>query len=185
VIAGEARGFPLRCPSGAAIRPTPDRVREALFSILGERVAGAEFLDLYAGCGAVGIEALSRGATRAVFVEAARPALEAIRANLERCRFTDRARIVASAALAALQGGRVGEGYAVAYLDPPYDSGEDLTALEWLGEDPAGRLVAPDLVIVEHRRRRALPGRVGNLAARRTALYGDTALTFYGRQPAG
>ena len=180
VIAGEARGFPLKCPADAGIRPTPDRVREALFSIIGPHVPRATLLDLYAGCGAIAIEALSRGAVAAVLVERSREALAAIRVNLDRCRLAERARIVAAPVLAALRDGRAGAGHTIVYVDPPYDSGEDRRVLEWLGT-AEGEAVAPGLVIVEHRRKNRLPDSAGSLASTRTAVYGDTALTFYER----
>src|SRR5215213_6124095 len=119
VIAGRWGGRRLQAPPGEATRPTSDRVREALFSVLGERVTGARVLDLFAGSGALGIEALSRGAAEATFVDAAPAALKALRANLEalgadaEIRRQDALRFLAGASAAARQ-------YDLVLLDPPY-----------------------------------------------------------------
>lgn len=121
VIAGTHRGRRLEAPAGRATRPTSDRVREAVFSILGERVRGARVLDLFAGSGALGIEALSRGAARATFVDHAAPAIAAIRANLRRLGLCDRATVLQRDVLRAL--GRASEctdQYDLVFIDPPY-----------------------------------------------------------------
>ena len=120
VIAGSAKGMRLaQVPAG--IRPLSDRAREGLFSSLGDAVSGALTLDLYAGSGAIGIEALSRGAARAIFVDASRSAIRAIRANLERTRFGDRAAVVARDVLAYLRGSAPDPVH-MCFLDPPYAS---------------------------------------------------------------
>src|ERR671914_2355707 len=119
VIAGRFGGRRLAAPPGAATRPTSDRVREALFSILGERVAGARVLDLFAGSGALGIEALSRGAAEATFVDTAAPAIRTVRANLDalgaaaEVRRADARRFLGAASADARQ-------YDLVFLDPPY-----------------------------------------------------------------
>jgi 16S rRNA (guanine966-N2)-methyltransferase len=172
VIAGTARGVPLRAPRDRATRPVTDRVKETLFGILGERVPGARVLDLYAGSGALGIEALSRGAVRATFVERGREALAAIRHNLERTRL---------AAAASVHGRDVdqflardpGGPYDLAFLDPPYEERAILAPLERLVP-----LLAPHAsVVVKHFWRTEVPTPSG-LARWRDRRFGETALTF-------
>src|SRR2546422_11188246 len=126
VIAGEFRSRRLKTLPGLALRPTPDRLREALFNVLAPRIEGAAFLDAYAGSGAVGIEALSRGAAHAIFVEKHFAAVRMIRENLAALRIEDRATIVQRASVAAL-----GELDAdIYFLDPPYvETGEYRGAL--------------------------------------------------------
>ncbi|HET9730414.1 MAG TPA: 16S rRNA (guanine(966)-N(2))-methyltransferase RsmD [Acidimicrobiia bacterium] len=146
VIAGSARGRRLTVPPGSHTRPTKDIVREALFSALDARDAldDATVVDLYAGSGALGIEALSRGAARAVFVESDPKALTAIRANIEALGWQDRSRVVAGAAERFLQAGPPAEApFDLALCDPPYDTADDaVTALlgwifqpGWLADD--------------------------------------------------
>src|SRR5580658_9810845 len=128
VIGGEFRSRRLKSIPGLATRPTPDRLRETLFDILAPRIAGTVFVDAYAGTGAVGIEALSRGAARCVFIENGRRAVEAIRENLRALRIEERASVVVGKAAAAL--GRVGAADIV-FLDPPYEmEAEYAAALE-------------------------------------------------------
>src|SRR5512136_2612918 len=117
VIAGTARGRKLLCPPGRAVRPTPDRVREALFSILGEAVPGARVADLFAGTGALGLEALSRGAASALFVEKDRRTAELLRRNLQECGFSGRAEVVAGDSVTLLARGLPG-GADLLFLDP-------------------------------------------------------------------
>jgi 16S rRNA (guanine(966)-N(2))-methyltransferase RsmD len=123
IVAGQHRGRRLKTPAGLDTRPTSDRVREALFSILGDRVEGARVLDLFAGSGALAIEALSRGADRAVLVESDRRAVAAIRANLDAIGEAG-ARVEPVDALAWL--GRARGEYDLVFLDPPYSSARDL-----------------------------------------------------------
>ncbi len=134
VIAGEFRSRRLKSIPGASTRPTPDRLRETLFDILGPRVEGAIFVDAYAGTGAVGIEALSRGAAHAYFLERSRPALDAIRQNLAALKVEPRATVVPGVALAKLTQYAAG----IVFLDPPYDlEREYVAALDALGEGAA------------------------------------------------
>jgi 16S rRNA (guanine966-N2)-methyltransferase len=175
VIAGRLGGRTLVAPRGLATRPTTDRVREALFSSLAS-VDGARVLDLYAGTGALGIEALSRGAASAVFVEDARPALAALRKNLVALALESAARVVAepvARAVTRLASG--GAPFDLVLADPPYDDADDaLSALETLA--PA---FAPGArIVLEHASRRPLrPTPV--LDHIRTRTYGDTAVAFF------
>jgi 16S rRNA (guanine966-N2)-methyltransferase len=175
VVAGEAGGRRLVAPRSGA-RPTSDRVKEALFAALGaEHIVGAVVLDLYAGSGALGIEALSRGADRAVFVDIDRRSEDAIRANLATTGFTDRARVARAPAAAFLRRGRHGP-FDLVFLDPPYDAGADAVGevLECLTEP--GVLARGATVVVETRRQ-APPDLPSGWSVGWERAYGDTLLT--------
>src|SRR5579864_5440721 len=179
VIAGKYRSRPLRSLKGMMLRPTSDRLRETLFNILAPAIQGATFLDLYAGTGAVGIEALSRGARHAAFVEQHAPAVALIRRNLESLGIGAGAEILSlsvARAIERLEARRVHAQFV--FLDPPYAADiEYESSLEALGESP---LVAPEgRVIVEHLRKRELPERSGDLELTRVVEQGDAALSFY------
>jgi 16S rRNA (guanine966-N2)-methyltransferase len=171
VIAGEFRSRKLKSIPGAATRPTPDRLRETLFDILQTRMEGALFVDAYAGTGAVGIEALSRGARHAFFLERNRAALEAIRQNLAALQVEPRATVLAGPVLLTLprcQG-------TIVFLDPPYEQEREYgAALELLSQDP------PPLTVVQHSIRLALQDEYGGLRRTRTVKQGDNMLSFYG-----
>jgi 16S rRNA (guanine966-N2)-methyltransferase len=180
VIAGSARGIRLSAP-GDATRPLGDRVKEALFAILEPELRGARVLDLFAGSGAGGIEALSRGAAEAVFVDRDAGAVAVIKANLERTHLEGPAVAVVRAdavSWLARAAGPVAGPYDLVFLDPPYDRPELLhAALDGLG---TGRLLAGNAnVVAKHFWRDGLPERVGLLASARERRFGETALTFY------
>jgi 16S rRNA (guanine966-N2)-methyltransferase len=175
VIAGRYRGRRLSAPHGRATRPTSDRVREALFSMLGE-LDGASVLDLFAGTGALGIEALSRGAARAVFVERNRSALQALRSNLAALEVPgEQAQVRAGDALEGLRTARArGETYDLVFVDPPYGRARELG--EALSGILPSLLAAGGRVVVEADRR--TPAELGlPVAARRR--YGDTTITIH------
>ena len=179
VIAGSARSIRLDAP-GPGTRPLADRVKQTLFAILEPDLPGARFLDLFAGSGAAGIEALSRGAAHATFVERDQRAIGTIRTNLARTGLdgADRATLVRADALAWLRDpDRVaGTPYDVVLIDPPYDEVETMmTALE--GVSAVVTLHAR--VVAKHFWRTAPPPTVGLLASERERRFGDTALTFY------
>ncbi len=132
VISGSARGLNLISPEGQSTRPTLDRVKEALFSMLQPYVIDAAVLDLFAGSGALGIEALSRGAEKAVFVDSSREASEAVRRNLEKSRLSDRAELVTGDYTSYLN--RCKESFSLILLDPPYGGGYYETALGLIAE---------------------------------------------------
>jgi 16S rRNA (guanine966-N2)-methyltransferase len=175
VIAGELGGRRLQAPRGTATRPTADRVREALFSMLGP-LAQAKALDLFAGSGALGIEALSRGAERVVFVERDAAALRALQANLDALGLAPpRAQALRSEALAALRSARERkETYDLVFIDPPYsqarDWGPELSALLPALLGPGAR------VVVESDRREPMQMALGLERERR---YGDTSIRIY------
>ena len=171
VIAGSARGVPLAAPRGAATRPITDRVKETLFAILGERVPDAHVLDLYAGSGAIGIEALSRGAERCDFVERDRAALNVLRANLERTRLAEEAD-VHDADVERFLSASTGE-WSVVVLDPPYEVRAIVAPLRALQP----HLAPGASVVVKHFWRTEVPEPDG-LSAVRTRRFGETMLTF-------
>jgi 16S rRNA (guanine966-N2)-methyltransferase len=172
VIAGEAGGIRLSAPRDRAVRPITDRVKETLFGILGARVVDAVVLDLYAGSGAIGIEALSRGAQHAVFVERGREALATLRDNLARTRLADRAEVRGGDVLRFLDA-PARHRFDLVVLDPPYDERAILAPLERL---PA-HLAAPASVVVKHFWRTEIEG-TAQLTPQRTRRFGETALTF-------
>jgi 16S rRNA (guanine966-N2)-methyltransferase len=165
VIAGEFKGRALEEPKDARVRPTTEKVREAWFSILGERVPGATVLDLFAGSGALGLEALSRGAKRVEFVELLPGSLAALKANVAALGVADRVRIRRGDALRMAQ--RLPEGaYDVALADPPYTTDHAQRLVDVFRECRFAAVLG-----VEHRATLALPGDD-------TRRYGDVALTF-------
>jgi 16S rRNA (guanine(966)-N(2))-methyltransferase RsmD len=170
VIAGEFRSRRLKSIPGNATRPTPDRLRETLFDILATRIDGKIFLDAYAGTGAVGIEALSRGARHAIFLEKDRFAVEAIRENLASLQLERRATVIKGPVLLAL--GRSPAD--LVFLDPPYSQEREyLAALELLSQAP------PALTVVQHSIRMRLADTFGSLARSRIVKQGENALSFF------
>jgi 16S rRNA (guanine966-N2)-methyltransferase len=183
ITAGEFRGRSIRTVPGLAVRPSPSMLREALFNMIGPGIAGGRFLDLCAGSGAVGIEALSRGAAHAVFVDAHPASLAVARRNLETLGLLERATLLRrDAALAADELARRGERFAVAFLDPPYDTGTAAACVR----APGLRAIigARARLYVQHRRGAALPAAPGwRLADERR--FGDTVLTTFEREEDG
>ncbi|HUK33543.1 MAG TPA: 16S rRNA (guanine(966)-N(2))-methyltransferase RsmD [Vicinamibacterales bacterium] len=174
MIAGVFKGRRLESPTWDGLRPTSDKLRETLFNVLGPRVAGARVLDGYAGTGAVGIEALSRGAAHVTFVDKDRRACLLIRQNLERCGIVDGYAIMQTNALQAIERLRGEPAFDVILFDPPYAT-DYQDALQHVGE-----IVKPDgLVVLEHARRSEPPPAPGRLVRTRELRAGDSALTFY------
>lgn len=170
VIAGEFRSRRLKSIPGLATRPTPDRLRETLFNILAPRIEGATFLDGYAGTGAVGIEALSRGARHVFFLERSRGAIEVIRENLESLGLEPRATVVTGPVLLTLPRYLAD----IVFLDPPYGLEREYTALlDALGD------IRPPLAVVQHSTHHALPDSHANMRRNRIVKQGDNALSFY------
>ena len=181
IIAGEFRSRTLQAPMGLATRPSSDRLRETLFNVLTPRIAGAAFLDLYAGSGAVGIEALSRGAARVAFAERAPAALKALRGNLANLGITGGFSIDSSSVAAALKHlSKENQRFDLVFLDPPWDAAAEYAAtLGFLGGSASGLLADGALVIAEHRRKEHLEERYGALERTRLLEQGDAALSFY------
>lgn len=174
VVGGELRSRRLKSLPGLRLRPTPDRLRETLFDVLGARIPGAVFLDAYAGSGAVGIEALSRGAARAIFLEKHRGAAELIRQNLVALDMEGRAEVVHGEALKRLPLHCAD----IVFLDPPYEAEREChAALRLLGSSP------PALVVVQHSVRAPLEDRYGALERVRLLRQGDNALSFFEPAP--
>ncbi len=181
VIAGTYRSRLLTAPPGTATRPTSDRLRETLFNILGSRVAGSAFADLYAGTGAVGIEALSRGARFVWFAENASSALKALHANLASLGIPPGYTIEARGTMPLLQ--KLTQTLDLVFLDPPYDDENAYTQSLGLlgGIAGAKRLTSQSLVTAEHATRGAfsLADRYGRLTRYRQVRQGEASLSFY------
>lgn len=175
IVGGSLGGRVLRAPAGAATRPTSEKVRQAIFNIL-PPCDGAEVLDVFAGSGALGIEALSRGAAHATFFETAKPALAAVRANLAELALEDRATVLAGDAVGLAARHQSAAPWRLVFVDPPYRS--DLAVRAVLALPPAN--LAPQAVIViEHDRRNAPPDELGSLLRTDERRYGDTLVSFY------
>lgn len=177
IIAGEFRGRRLAAVKGR-IRPTSDRVREAIFNVLGPDVVEAKVLDLFAGTGALSLEALSRGARDAVVVEDQGAALEILRRNLATLGLENKVRVMPIPVQGALKklAGR-GEQFTLVFLDPPYERGlalKTLTALQG-----SGLLLPEARIIAEHSQRETLPEQLGKLTLSQCRRYGDTQVAFY------
>ena len=184
VIAGSQKGRRLMASRGDGLRPTSDRVKEALFSILGSRTDGARVLDLYAGTGAIGIEALSRGAQVATFVEPDAASLKALRANLDRCNLAPQALVHACTVESFLRRQQSSEStYDIIFADPPYHDGSAPALLPSL--DQAGIMTTDSIVILEHFSKVTVPSEVGRLVRLRQYRYGDTTLSVFGVRPQG
>jgi len=175
IIAGIARGRRLTVPKGDRVRPTLDRVREALFSILAPRIAGANFLDLFAGSGANGIEALSRGAASALFVDNHPDSLACIKKNLELTGFANRGRCQRSALPQDLA--RVSGDFDVIFADPPYGFTGYTELLEAIAQ--TGKLATDGEIVIEHPRKLDLPAEIATLRQTQQRHYGTTTLSFY------
>ena len=190
IVAGTARGIRLR-PAGPATRPMSDRVKQTCFGILEAATLGpwpTPFLDVFAGSGAGGLEALSRGAPRAVFLERDRRALEAIRANVEACGFGLRALILPGDAQAWLRdqppSDAVADGrFGAALLDPPYGDATLSVALDRLAEPSSGWLAEEAVVVAKHFWRDVPASRFGRLVRVRERRFGETTLSFYVAEP--
>ncbi|MGQ9484230.1 MAG: 16S rRNA (guanine(966)-N(2))-methyltransferase RsmD [Desulfosoma sp.] len=180
IIAGRFRGRSLSCPKSLWVRPTADRVREALFSILGPRVLESRVLDLFAGTGALGLEALSRGAACAVFVDQDRKALAALKSNLEHCAvsFPETEVLSVSVAAAISRLAAQERRFDLIFMDPPYGKGwisKTLTLLDSVAAPGA-------LVIAEHHEKDHVPESVPPWQVVDRRRYGTVCLTFFGRK---
>ena len=182
IIAGKYRGRNLKSPPSLEVRPTSDRLRETLFNVIAPRIEGARFLDLCAGSGAVGIEALSRDAAHVTFVDRSRKMCGLVEANLDLCRVPeDETEVVQSEAVEFLRRRhprKKNEPWDIVFFDPPYAT-DYLPVLESFGKQAYGLLSEHGLLIVEHHHKNQLKDEVGRLTRTRTIKQGDSALSFY------
>jgi 16S rRNA (guanine(966)-N(2))-methyltransferase RsmD len=177
IISGSAKGTRLASPPDRRIRPTLDRVREACFSIIGPQIPGSRFLDLFAGTGANGLEALSRGAAWADFVESDPRARTIIEDNVSRTRFNDRAEVLGLSLPSEIDRLAGRPPYDFVYADPPHAFRDYASLLEAVG--CAGLLTETGVLILEHATRTTVPDVIGPYQRVRDAVYGETTLTFF------
>lgn len=170
IIAGRWKGRRLEGPYAVGVRPTSDGLRETLFNVLGDRVDGVRMLDAFAGTGAVGLEALSRGAAHVTFVESNQRAATVLAANISRCGADDACMIVRDE-FARAKLGR----FRLLWLDPPYE----LPDLDGVVTRAAELVEAAGLVVLEHSRRRTVPAATATLARTRQLVAGDSVLSFF------
>lgn len=178
IITGSARGCRLKAPKGMITRPTADRVKESLFNILGAKVWQAEVLDLFAGTGNLGLEALSRGAAHAVFVDQNAESVSLIRENALHTKLADSAEIVRSEVLSALERfARMGRRFELVFCDPPYEKG--LAQKVVLALDTLDVLAEEALVVVEHGRKEMFDLPLSRLCHTQSRQYGATEISFF------
>lgn len=180
IIAGKYRGRKLRSPPSLATRPTSDRLRETLFDILAPQIDGARFLDLCAGTGAVGIEALSRGASHVTFVDQSRKMCGLIASNLGDLNIEGDFEVVIAEALRFLrmQAKKARQPFNIAFFDPPYVADYE-AVMDWFGANTAKLLFDDACLIVEHYRKKELKKEYGTLRRYRALNQGDSCLSFY------
>ena len=171
VIAGAYKGRHLKSPPSLAVRPTSDRLRETLFNIIAPRIEDVRFLDLCAGSGAVGIEALSRGARHATFVDRSRRSCQLIESNVQLCRIPEEQFEIYQMTAEDFLRQSKEYPWEIVFFDPPYQE-DYLRTLNLLGEYEG-------LVIVEHHHKNQLPVTIGNLVRTRILKQGDSSLSFY------
>jgi len=180
VASGSEKGRKLK--SLRSLRPTEEQVRSALFNSLGGKIKNKRFLDLFAGTGVVGIEALSRGASQAWFVDRKRDCLELIKENLQECHFEEKGRVfLTDARRAVTLFDRKGERFDFIFLDPPYQRSDVLIqTLQVVGEGSI--LTDEGICIVQHSSGLVLPQEIGELSKENVKKFGTTALSFYRRK---
>lgn len=179
VIAGIAKGKRLQAPTGMDTRPITDRIKESLFNILAEKIEGAYFLDLFAGSGSVGIEALSRGAEHVVFVDKGRKAAQVIQANLINCGFSNNHELFVMDAIKILQIlEREGRQFDIIYVDPPFTNAA-IFPLVMESLDAVGLLAPQGMMIIRSQRKMDMPERLQHLERYRMKEYGESTLHFY------
>lgn len=173
VITGSARGRRLETPSGDDVRPTTDSVKESVFSIIQFYIEGGVFLDAFAGTGQMGIEALSRGASKAYFLDSSKSSMRVIKKNIELCGFEKNAVTRITDSVSFMQ--RTGERFDMVFLDPPYGTGLLMKALE-AAVDAAKQ---SGVIVCEHPREEELPERVGSFLLKKNYRYGKIMLSVY------
>ncbi len=180
IISGTCRGRKLTPLKGMDIRPTSDRIRETLFNILGPRVKNAQVLDLFAGTGALGLEALSRGAAHAVFLDRSDIACQTIRQNIDRCGFLEQTTVIRQDLFSLrLPAAIVSRQFDLIFLDPPYDNGYVIQILEQ--KNPAALLSENGMIVAEHAADEILPSSLNGLDIFRQKKYSRTTISFLTR----
>lgn len=185
VIAGKYRGRNLKSPPSLEVRPTSDRLRETLFNVIAPRIDEVRFLDLCAGSGAVGIEALSRGAANVVFVDRSRKMCALVEANLDLCKVPEDETEVVQAEASDFLSRSIAAGgkpWDIVFFDPPY-ANDYLKVLNAIGSHATKLLTDSAILIVEHHHKKELPDDVGPLHRSRILKQGDSALSFYTTSP--
>jgi len=178
IIAGAYKGRTLKSPPSMNVRPTSDRLRETLFNVIAPRIEGSRFLDLCAGSGAVGIEALSRGASHATFVDRSRRSCTLIEANLELCRVPEDQQVIYCSEAGEFLRQTRSQPWDIIFFDPPYKD-DYLKTLEFSGNNSSKLLTADGILIVEHHHKNTLPESIGGLHRTRVLKQGDSSLSFY------
>ncbi|MFO7694682.1 MAG: 16S rRNA (guanine(966)-N(2))-methyltransferase RsmD [Vicinamibacterales bacterium] len=181
VIAGAYKGRRLASPTWQGLRPTSDRLKESVFAILSPALEGARVLDGFAGSGALGIEALSRGAASVVFVDEDVRAADLVGRNLAHCRIAEGYVMIRAEFSRALRQLAADRRFDLALLDPPYD----LADLDTVVDTAAGRMAPGGVMVLEHASRRQAPSRAAGFAAVRQVRAGDSTMTFYREAPSG
>ncbi len=177
ITGGSLCGRQIKAPKGSETRPTQDRVRESLFGILGSRLMGITALDLFAGSGSLGLESLSRGSSRCVFVERSRPAAKLLQENVSNLGVEDTCEVICADALEESRRWLSLGPFGIAFVDPPYRAGAYEKAMKLLSAD--GVLNPLGVVVVERERHVSLQGSYGNLKLKRSERYGATMIDFY------
>ncbi len=176
VISGRLRGKRLEMLKEDAVRPTTDKVKESIFNVIQFDVVGASFLDLFAGSGQIGIEALSRGAQKVTFVDESKRAIDVVRRNLASTKLLERAEVVQNKAISFLRQTR--ERFDIAFLDPPYKTGILQKALDLVANVMSER----GIIICEHPAEEILPVNIKNFRVSKSYKYGKIMLTVYRRE---
>ncbi len=178
ITGGQAKGIPINVPKGTRTRPTSDKVRQALFNIVGAEVAGRKVLDLFAGSGALAIEALSRGAAYAVLVERNPTSASIIANNLQKAGLTGKAEIMRMDFRSALEKlDHRAEVWDLIFIDPPYQSGLLAETIRILPK--YSMISATSIIVVEHFKKTKLPGAIRDIPLVQTRVYGQTCLSFF------
>lgn len=178
IVAGLLKGRKLKTAKGLRIRPTADKIKEALFNILGDRVFNSNFLDLFAGTGNVGIEAFSRGAQKVTFIDNNLASIRLIEENINLCNLADKSRIIKSDYFKAIKKlSKQNEKFDIIFADPPYNTALAKNCLQYLEEIDIG--ISNCLIIVEHYHKKKLLSEVGKFRLIKQRNFGETILSFY------
>lgn len=177
IISGESRGRILKAPQGQRVRPTAGKIKEALFNILGSRILGARVLDLFSGTGAVGIEALSRGAASVDFVEQDPGSFRVLTENVRSCGYQSNCRLYRQPVLLFLKKNGSRKAFDIVFADPPYHTSIIKKLLPQL--DRGVKMQSSGLIIIEHFHKTSLPDRIGSHGHIQSRRYGDSILSFY------